>query len=129
MTRSSYDLVLMDVQMPVMDGVAATKQIRSIGGPAGKVPIIAMTANAMQGDREKYMGAGMTDYISKPIDQRELLSTITRCAEIAMPALTDQVPNANMGPGETHARPSEEDAKAFDDLMDNLDDLLDGTGG
>ena len=77
--RSSYDIVLMDVQMPVMDGVKATQEIRSLGGAIGKVPIIAITANAMQGDREEYLAAGMNDYVAKPIDRKLLLAAISRC--------------------------------------------------
>ena len=56
-TRSNYDLVLMDVQMPQMDGTEATKRIRSLPNKISQIPIIAMTANAMQGDRETYLGA------------------------------------------------------------------------
>jgi signal transduction histidine kinase/ActR/RegA family two-component response regulator len=99
--RSSYDLVLMDIQMPEMDGVEATKQIRSIRGAVGKTPIIAMTANAMQGDREKYLDIGMTDYVAKPIDQRELLSTITRCAETAMPEIGAHPVNSSLEGNDT----------------------------
>lgn len=64
---NSYDLVLMDVQMPVMNGVEATIAIRELDGDSASIPVIAMTANAMQGDREQYLAAGMDDYIAKPI--------------------------------------------------------------
>ena len=73
-----YDLVLMDVQMPEMDGVSATRAIRALGGGRAAVPIIALTANAMKGDREKYLAAGMSDYTSKPIDPSKLGDAIRR---------------------------------------------------
>ncbi len=78
--KNDYDLVLMDCQMPEMDGYQCSKAIRS--GESGvrdpNIPIIAMTAHAMSGDREKCLEAGMSDYISKPIDNVLLLETIDR---------------------------------------------------
>jgi CheY-like chemotaxis protein len=73
-----YDLILMDVQMPELDGFAATEQIRRLEGGIRHTPIAAMTANAMTGDREKCLAAGMDDYISKPVRLRDLERTLER---------------------------------------------------
>jgi CheY-like chemotaxis protein len=75
----SFDLVLMDVQMPVMDGLEATRQIRERGLQTGnQVPIVAMTARAMKGDRECCLQAGMDDYVAKPIRKDELYAILSR---------------------------------------------------
>ncbi len=76
--NAPYDVVLMDMQMPEMDGVAATKAIRRLGGRLSRLPIIALTANAMEGDRDIYINAGMNDYVAKPIDITALVRAIGR---------------------------------------------------
>jgi CheY-like chemotaxis protein len=74
---SEFDLVLMDLQMPVMDGIEATKQIRKLESETEKrVPIIAMTAHALVGDRERCIRAGMDHYVSKPIRRKDLAMAI-----------------------------------------------------
>lgn len=79
-TSQHYDCVLMDVQMPVMDGYTATEQIRS-KGHLDKLPVLAMTANALQQDRERGRAAGMSAYIPKPIDPDELYRTLLQWIE------------------------------------------------
>jgi CheY-like chemotaxis protein len=80
--RQKYDVVLMDVQMPEMDGLEATRQICA-RWPRGKRPyIVAMTANAMQGDRERCLEAGMDDYVSKPIRVNELVSALVKARPV-----------------------------------------------
>ena len=82
--QGNFDLVLMDVQMPVMDGLTATQRIREgemaladrLGEQVRRIPVIAMTAHAMKGDREKAIDSGMDDYISKPIESEKLAETI-----------------------------------------------------
>jgi CheY-like chemotaxis protein len=84
-----YDLVLMDCQMPELDGFEATRQYRSqeaavLHERARPVPIIALTANAMRGDRERCLEAGMTDYLTKPIDPIKLIDLVQQYLEEAM---------------------------------------------
>ena len=77
--RNPFDIVLMDVQMPVMDGFEATSAIRAWEvDRSGRLPIVAVTAHAMEGDRERCLQAGMDDYVSKPIDPEELEAAIAR---------------------------------------------------
>jgi two-component system, sensor histidine kinase and response regulator len=88
-----YDAVLMDMQMPVLDGLGATAEIRRLP-QFGQLPIIAMTANAMQGDRERCLQAGMNDYVAKPIAPDELWRTLQRW----IPARASRNPAVPPGP-------------------------------
>ncbi|MGQ0621543.1 MAG: PAS domain-containing protein [Panacagrimonas sp.] len=76
--RADYDAVLMDVQMPVMDGLEATRRIRALDSPRASVPIIAMTANAMAEDRQRCLDAGMNDHLGKPVDVNRLHATLAK---------------------------------------------------
>ncbi len=88
--RGAYDLVLMDVQMPVVDGPTATKIIRGLDLACARIPIIALTANAMTGQREEYLAAGMDDYVTKPIDPAVLVAAMARVMEAASEDTPDQ---------------------------------------
>jgi PAS domain S-box-containing protein len=91
--RKRYDVILMDCQMPEMDGYAATGQIRCSLGPNRNTPIIALTANALTEDRERCLAAGMNDYIAKPIRRDQLAEMLRRWAVIELPA-ADIAPTA-----------------------------------
>jgi len=78
--KEPFDLVLMDIQMPVMDGLEATKIIRNSDLSDPQIPIIAMTAHVMKGDRERFLAAGMNDYISKPLKVKEVFKVIEQFA-------------------------------------------------
>jgi CheY-like chemotaxis protein len=84
--RGGYDIVLMDCLMPEMDGYEATAHIRHLEGPVRHIPIIAVTAAAMSGDRERCLAAGMDDYVSKPLDPETLLAALERCRPGRTPA-------------------------------------------
>jgi signal transduction histidine kinase/CheY-like chemotaxis protein len=87
--RGDYDLVLMDLQMPGMDGMEATQAIRALDGPQSRLPIIAMTANAFEEDRQACLAAGMDDYVAKPIDVEQLARAIAAHGSWRMPAIWD----------------------------------------
>ena len=96
MSASRYDLVLMDCQMPVLDGYSATRQWREneiASGNNRRLPIVAMTANAMAGDRQKCLDAGMDDYLAKPVTRAELEQCVTRWKSSNL-AVPDSLPPA-----------------------------------
>ncbi|MEE3059456.1 MAG: response regulator, partial [Pseudomonadota bacterium] len=78
LSNPAYDFILMDIQMPVMSGLDATAAIRDSGADGAAVPIIALTANAVEGDREKYLREGFSGYVSKPIKRPALIAEIDK---------------------------------------------------
>ena len=78
--QNRYDVILMDVQMPGMDGLEATAAIRKRENGGSRAPIIAMTAHTMKGDRDRCLAAGMDGYLSKPIDGREMIALVESMA-------------------------------------------------
>lgn len=76
-----YDLVLMDISMPEMDGMESTKMIRQLSGEKSKIPIIALTAHALSGDKERFLASGMNDYLTKPIQRSSILHCIAHWTE------------------------------------------------
>jgi CheY-like chemotaxis protein len=120
-----YDLVLMDVQMPEMDGIEATKRIRAMAGPVGRLPIIAMTANAMKGDRERLLAVGMNDYVSKPIDKGQLFLAIAACMGLAPAPDADERPTDESA---AFANDAETTPSAEAEMLAMLDSLEAVTG-
>jgi CheY-like chemotaxis protein len=83
--RERFDLILMDMEMPELDGIGATRAIRQLAGPTRDVPIIAVTANALDSEARRCQDAGMNDHLTKPIDRAELLAAIERWTTAVSP--------------------------------------------
>jgi signal transduction histidine kinase/CheY-like chemotaxis protein/HPt (histidine-containing phosphotransfer) domain-containing protein len=91
-SNAHYDIILMDIQMPELDGIGAMREIRSLSAPKCAIPIIAMTANAMTGAEAEYLKAGMDDYVSKPVRPEVLFAKLARFAKAAAMASPDNGP-------------------------------------
>ena len=111
MLNQAYTLVLMDVQMPEMDGFEATQEFRIKDTAGKKTPIIAMTAHAMKGDRERCLAAGMDDYLSKPLEPREFYQTLNKWISSSIPKTgtldLDKIPQPEIVLKKTEQHPNE----------------------
>lgn len=118
--QTEFDVILMDIHMPEMDGLESMRNIRKLPGDTGKLPIIALTANAMKGDREKYLVAGMNGYVAKPIDTYQLSAALAEVAGIK--SQTVEVERTA-----TSAENSDDDlARDTAKILDDLDGILEG---
>ena len=108
-----YDIVLMDMQMPILDGLSTSKRIRELTGEIARIPIIALTANAMSDDRNRCLAAGMNDYISKPFYPEDLLEKIVTWTTPETP----ETPAATNGVGNTEAAAAASRRVALDELL------------
>ncbi len=121
--RERFDLILMDVQMPALDGLAATREIRSLEAKLGRsAPIIAMTAHAMEGDRERCLAAGMNAYLPKPLTREALLAAIGSVVTAVAPAGRDF--SRATRPGQASRNELLDEFEGDSDLLDRLSDLF-----
>jgi CheY-like chemotaxis protein len=79
--RGGWDIILLDLRMPVLDGLGAARRIRALRGPSSRAPIVALTADASEEDRQSALAAGMDDFVTKPIDPIRLESVLIRLSE------------------------------------------------
>lgn len=116
--QQEFDIVLMDIHMPEMDGLEALKKIRGLPGDVSRIPVVALTANAMKGDREKYLVAGMDGYVPKPIDTSLLSATMAEVTGIHSQPLE----SSNKSGAPVDETLAEDAAK----ILDDLDGILEG---
>ena len=116
-----YDVVLMDVRMPEMDGPTATRVIRSMDGDKAKVPVVAVSADVMPEHIRAYMDSGMDGYVSKPIDRNELMAAIARQVDGELVPVSEPPPP----PAKKAASEPAENSSALDDLLSQMSDLTD----
>lgn len=119
-----FDVVLMDHQMPIMDGVEATEKIRALDEPCADIPIIALTANAMAEHRSRYQKAGMNDYVAKPINPGVLFDAIARCVLDEEP--TERMADKSSLRDRQSVEPQPHAKDALKKLESELDDVLAG---
>ena len=101
--RALHDVVIMDIDMPVMDGVAALQAIRRLGGVQSRLPVVAMTAHAAPSARADFLAAGFDDYLAKPVDSGVLMETVARWATALRSTTTDAVAISQVAPAEASA--------------------------
>ncbi len=115
LSQGHYDIVLMDMQMPEMDGIAASRAIRAMAEPLASTPIVAITANALAGDRERCLAAGMNGYVTKPIDVGALVVSMEQALNTRLPR--KPIPQPAAQPNEELAQSA---AKALGALAQRL---------
>jgi polar amino acid transport system substrate-binding protein len=117
--QNQYDAILMDIQMPVMDGHTATREIRNLKSEIRNVPIIAMTAHAMAGDEQKSLDAGMDGHVTKPIDPDQLFATLQKWIKPGEKRIKDQPPQISTQHPESD--PSVPDEAALPESLPGFD--------
>ncbi|WP_343564980.1 ATP-binding protein [Kiloniella sp. b19] len=121
---NSFSIIMMDMQMPVMDGLETTRRIRKLAdSKLASLPIIAMTANAMEGDREICLAAGMDDYISKPINAANLMAAISRHLASSSMLMTGAREDAPLQEQKEEAPLTEEAESSLNDILESLSSL------